>query len=228
MIDEALSVGDGEFARKSFDRIMELKEKGTTVLFCSHSLYQVEAFCTQALWLEQGSVRMLDSAPRVASAYQTSLDANRNNLLSADDTTPQRSGGSLRKVTGMVDCVSGTLLNANSLKSTVSITIEFQIDPDLPVPSVALGIANEAGLTVSSVSSINDKVGMEVDELGKGKATIVFPQIALMKGIYSVTAFLACEQALHVYDVSERCLTIQVSQEGVLQGVVELAHEWRV
>ena len=36
IIDEALSVGDGAFARKSFDRIMSLREKGVTIIFCSH------------------------------------------------------------------------------------------------------------------------------------------------------------------------------------------------
>lgn len=54
VIDEALSVGDGAFARKSFDRIMRLKEKGATILFCSHSVYQIEALCTRALWLDKG------------------------------------------------------------------------------------------------------------------------------------------------------------------------------
>ena len=52
VIDEALSVGDGAFAKKSFERIMQLKAQGTTVLFCSHSMYQVESFCDRALWLD--------------------------------------------------------------------------------------------------------------------------------------------------------------------------------
>jgi lipopolysaccharide transport system ATP-binding protein len=58
VIDEALSVGDGAFARKSFDRIMRLKEKGATILFCSHSIYQIEALCTKALWLDKGVVKL--------------------------------------------------------------------------------------------------------------------------------------------------------------------------
>lgn len=54
IIDEALSVGDGAFARKSFDRIMQLKARGATILFCSHNIYQVEALCQRALWLDKG------------------------------------------------------------------------------------------------------------------------------------------------------------------------------
>ncbi len=74
VIDEALSVGDGAFARKSFDRIMELKSKGVTILFCSHSIYQVEALCQKAIWLHEGQVRALGPAREVAQAYNHFLD----------------------------------------------------------------------------------------------------------------------------------------------------------
>ena len=74
VIDEALSVGDGAFARKSFDRIMQLKEAGKTILFCSHSMYQVEALCARAVWIEAGRVRMDGPAADVTTAYAASLN----------------------------------------------------------------------------------------------------------------------------------------------------------
>lgn len=73
VIDEALSVGDGAFARKSFDRIMSLKDGGATILFCSHAMYHVQALCSRAMWIEAGRVRLLDTAARVTAAYETAL-----------------------------------------------------------------------------------------------------------------------------------------------------------
>lgn len=70
IIDEALSVGDGAFARRSFDRIMQFKDQGRTILFCSHSLYQIESLCTQALWLDRGRLQQLGPPADVAAAYQ--------------------------------------------------------------------------------------------------------------------------------------------------------------
>ena len=74
VIDEALSVGDGAFARKSFDRIMALKDKGVTILFCSHNIYQVESLCERAIWLDQGQVKASGPAHQVCLKYNQFLD----------------------------------------------------------------------------------------------------------------------------------------------------------
>lgn len=231
IIDEALSVGDGEFARKSFDRIMQLKDKGVTILFCSHSMYQVEAFCERALWLEKGALQMLDAAPRVVSACQASLEAGLVNSSSVAGQPPSAllstKTGRIIKSYGSVDGNEGTVLDLISLKSTLKVTVEFEVDPSLPAPSVALGITNAAGMAVASASSANDGVKIQVDADGRGQATVVFPQIQLLKGVYHIATFVACEQAMHVYDLAERCITLQVTQSGLAQGVVELPHEWQ-
>ena len=85
VIDEALSVGDGAFARKSFDRIMDLKSRGATILFCSHSMYHIEAICDQAIWLEKGRMVMLDSPEKVARAYSESLLGNTRDAGAEED-----------------------------------------------------------------------------------------------------------------------------------------------
>jgi ABC-type polysaccharide/polyol phosphate transport system ATPase subunit len=74
VIDEALSVGDGDFARRSFARIMSMREAGKTILFCSHSLYQVEVLCTRAIWLEKGKICAVGKPDKVIPAYQAFLD----------------------------------------------------------------------------------------------------------------------------------------------------------
>lgn len=69
IVDEILAVGDAAFQDKSRKRMMELMGGGTTVLFVSHSIQQVREMCSRVLWLEQGQVRMLDSAAEVCDLY---------------------------------------------------------------------------------------------------------------------------------------------------------------
>jgi ABC-type polysaccharide/polyol phosphate transport system ATPase subunit len=85
IIDEALSVGDGDFARRSFERIMTMRDSGKTILFCSHSLYQVEALCTRAIWIEKGEIRASGKPEIVIPSYQSFLDR-----LGNEDSRPEQ------------------------------------------------------------------------------------------------------------------------------------------
>ncbi|MCX7176994.1 MAG: ABC transporter ATP-binding protein [Proteobacteria bacterium] len=231
IVDEALSVGDGAFARKSFDRIMALKEAGKTILFCSHSMYQVEALCSRALWLERGEMKMLGDVADVVSAYNSSLKTEPNAghaAISAGAPRAPAGSGYIVKVSASTDALAGNPLAVISASSNVSVTVKFAIDPALPPPSVALGIADAVGNTIASVSSHNDGVDLRVDADGQGQATVVFPRLPLLKGEYTITAFLACEKAIHVYDLAERSATLLVEQTGLEQGIVTLPHEWRI
>ena len=68
IVDEALSVGDQYFQKKSLDRMQEILAGGATLVFCSHNLYQLREVCQQAIWLEQGQIRMLGEAQQVVDA----------------------------------------------------------------------------------------------------------------------------------------------------------------
>lgn len=257
VIDEALSVGDGAFARKSFDRIMALKEGGATILFCSHAMYHVQALCSRALWLEGGRVRMLDAAPRVATAYDTALAmvddrpvvpgdfsktvANNRSMTPAEGRIDHESGAqavpghprwreggahilSARAVTD--DGQAGDVIAVQSGQTELTVEVEFASDPSLDVPSVAVGIAHASGVVVASAGSANDGVTLARGADGCGRARIVFPRLALLRGDYTMTVFLACERGLHVYEARERAIALRVVHDGLEQGLVSLAHRW--
>jgi len=69
IVDEILAVGDAAFQEKSKKRMLELMGGGTTVLFVSHGLNQVEEMCNRVVWLEHGQVQMEGQAKEVCAAY---------------------------------------------------------------------------------------------------------------------------------------------------------------
>jgi lipopolysaccharide transport system ATP-binding protein len=70
IVDEALAVGDEKFQRKCFARLEELKSKGTSILFVSHSGPQVIELCDRALLMERGQLIMISSPQHVIRSYQ--------------------------------------------------------------------------------------------------------------------------------------------------------------
>ncbi len=70
--DEVLSVGDFRFQEKCEERIGNMQEKGTTILFVSHSLAQVEKICDKIVWLEKGHLKMFGDAGDICRIYAES------------------------------------------------------------------------------------------------------------------------------------------------------------
>jgi lipopolysaccharide transport system ATP-binding protein len=247
VIDEALSVGDGAFAKKSFERIMQLKEQGTTVLFCSHSMYQVESFCDRAVWLDHGKVQMEGPVSKVVAAYTDSLRSSDETISTkfsdevevvaevtgadselASSSAPAVYG--LTRITGIevaVDGQTGRDIEAVSLQSEVQITVKFESDPNQPCPTFATGFALPDGQIFTSAYTLFDGIHIQRDAIGNGQATVVFHKLPLMKGRFSVGAYLFDERALHVYDVVLQAATVNVVQDGVHQGFVQLPHSWK-
>lgn len=232
VIDEALSVGDGAFARKSFDRIMALRAQGTTILFCSHAMYHIEAICDHALWLRDGRVEMLDKPARVISDYTTFLDKKAvPATIKAEPGTETRESHQpgCARIAGVEVSVNGRHgreLELHSGQDTLSIRVRFNSDPALPCPSLGIGIISASGIAITSAGNFNEGLVLNRRPDGKGEGCLTFPDLPLLKGDYYISIFLFCENGIHIYDHAERYAMIRVSQLGLEQGVVALPHRW--
>jgi ABC-type polysaccharide/polyol phosphate transport system ATPase subunit len=84
IIDEALSVGDARFRKKSFERMRELCDEDRTVVLVSHALGTIEQLCDQAIWMDHGVLRMWDEPESVISAYTDFLGVGEDAVTMED------------------------------------------------------------------------------------------------------------------------------------------------
>lgn len=69
IVDEILAVGDEGFQAKSKARMLELMSGGTTVLFVSHSLTQIEEMCDRVVWLDNHQIRAIGQTKEICKMY---------------------------------------------------------------------------------------------------------------------------------------------------------------
>ena len=84
LIDEALSVGDARFKRKSFEKMRELCAEARTIVLVTHALGSVRELCTKAIWLHKGRLAMCDEPAKVVEAYTRFLDVGESEEVLED------------------------------------------------------------------------------------------------------------------------------------------------
>lgn len=69
LLDEILGVGDKEFRKQSSQELKRRINSNQTVVLVSHSISTLQKHCNRILWIENGSVHMLDKADKVVREY---------------------------------------------------------------------------------------------------------------------------------------------------------------
>ena len=79
ILDEVLSVGDGQFRKKSEKKMREIIGSGATTIMVSHSLGQIRNLCNKVLWLNRGEqVEFGDDVAGICGRYEAFCKDSRN------------------------------------------------------------------------------------------------------------------------------------------------------
>lgn len=242
IVDEALSVGDMHFQKKSLDRILALREQGATILFCSHNLYQVRSLCQRAAWIHDGHIQEMGPTERVVTSYEAHERARyihlRSDALNAsegkdDESSPERpvSGGGgvplvkfLRLTTETADGV-----NLAQLESFEDLTVELELESYTPDPfHVAFSIVRPDKDNVFGSATHLRADGKPLHGVGLHTVRVRFPAIPLLSGEYLWSVYVLDDSGFQVIDMAELIQPFTVLNRTRREfGVVWLEHEWQ-
>ncbi len=232
VVDEALAVGDQHFQKKCIDRMIAFRNRGCTILFCSHSLYHVRQLCSQALWLDGGRVAAAGAVVEVLAAYETHLRKENasepapEKVVALRPPTAGQSAGCLGKITGVN--LDGVVAGDRPLLlgGHLAVAVTAWLKEDQPPPHIGILLERSDGVWVYGVGTHME--GVAPEPLGEGlwRAILHFNEIPLLSGEYVLTAYLFDSTGLVVLEEWTRCQTFEVISATREVGLVRLDHHW--
>jgi ABC-type polysaccharide/polyol phosphate transport system ATPase subunit len=224
VIDEALSVGDIHFQKKSFDAILTFKERGGTLLFCSHSTYHIIHLCEKALWLKDGIAVRFDDAYSVVEAYENymrekdSFAENKFDQLPPSENQPVWIPKSFIKKNGRVTSVINT-------GDEVELNIHLA-SKEVTNIHLAVGLARNDGFNIYTTSTeMNGFDPIPVN--GNTEACLVLHDLNLLAGEYYFVILVMDDKAVNIiyrYNTNN----FSVVRKTKELGLYKLHHTWRI
>jgi lipopolysaccharide transport system ATP-binding protein len=239
LVDEALSVGDTYFQHKSFDRIRQFRDQGTTLFFVSHSPGAIKTLCDRAILLDHGVVVRDDIPDAVLDYYNALIAAQRTEYeiwqsARATGRTVTRSGTAEATIEGIELLSQGRASRA--LRTGDNAVIRVAVAAHAPVPTLTAGILIRDRLGNDVFGTNTFHLGASRSGLAPGEALMVefsFTSLDLGAGSYSVTAALHSgdEHTQANFDWWDRALVFEVlpGNAPVSIGVcaLDVSASWR-
>lgn len=227
IIDEALSVGDGYFQKKCLDRLRQLIEHETTVLFCSHAMYYVSSLCDKALWLRGGRVERLGPAIDVVQAYEEYLVAKQPREEGPSLDTPAPSVGRITRAELLPPPAATATYGTYAPGAPWGVEVGWESDDPEVAFHLGVGVNRRDGVEVCSFSTERDGL-----EPLRGRREyclrLELPELPMVKGEFTVYLFLLDAAGLHVFDQRILDGAFRVVSDRYLFGLVDPPHRWEV
>lgn len=218
IIDEALAVGDMGFQIKCMERLDQLTKSGITLLFVSHDVIAVKAFCSRAVYLSEGKVKAAGSASDMVELFLMDIrDAQRKEVAGAPPVRAKPvigRPGSVAFGTDQGRIVSaafeenGASQWACSTGETVSVVVEVEYDATVTSPCVSLLLHDHRMVDLSGrYAMVSGRQGAD----GLFRATLRFKFIANLNN-------LTCYLTVRLEDRSTHDIFFPIDkQSGALQ-----------
>jgi ABC-type multidrug transport system ATPase subunit len=258
ILDETLAVGDAVYKEAALQRMYELRDSGTTILFVSHGMKTVEDFCTRAAMIHEGRLVATGDTTEVIGQYQalvSSLQSQRKKRRKGGDAQvpddvaipdeeelaleDEGRVARLRSGTGGAKIRSVELLDERlapikrkvAPDSTITARVHLEYMEAVKDSELIVTLRNKAGLEVLSASTTDEGTPLEEREKGEQVVVDFTFKVPLQHGVYNVTADARVASEDLYLDRAEAQKNIRItrpSDRNPFRGVVHLPTEIKV
>ena len=217
LLDEVLAVGDEAFQKKCYSYFDKLKREKRTVILVTHDMAAVERFCTKAVFIEDGHVKMIGKPYRIAAAY------SRSNSQNYDQTTGLN--GDNEGVVPFKIVLRGTDGKEKTMydfEETMTVELSWQ---QKGVKHVGVAIFRENGEYVYGPNTYQEKTSAIKDQTARYTV-----RLNLNEGRYFIKAGLMGVNDTKVIAFIEEGPFFSVQRDyghGRWGGVTKLDHTWK-
>ena len=224
LVDEVLAVGDLSFQQKCYQRILDLKARGTTIVFISHNLEAIHRLCDRVILLCAGQVHREGPPDEVILTYRQQV--LRDHILpTAKRGNTSHTAGDLRIV--RAECLNCEGQAQETFETGEALRLQMGYVAARPIrhPSVTVTLERLDGLICHEASTQASGLSW-VSWEGGGSLTLEYPMLNLLPNTYqavvrvyegrSPVPLAQVRNALHFHVVSDRHIG----------GTVHLDHAW--
>lgn len=238
IVDEALSVGDMHFQKKSLNRILGMRERGATILFCSHNLYQVRSLCQRAAWIHGGRIHAMGATEDVVTAYEAHERRRYAHLRVANADAVELQEASTKPVGSSADVPLAKIvrltvetadgINPAQVDSFQDLTVEIEVEAYNDAAfHVGFSIVRPDKDNVFGTSTQFQNALRPMRGAGMHRLRVRFPELPLLSGEYLWNVYTLDDSGIQVLDMAELIQPFTVlNQKNREFGLVWLKHEW--
>ena len=231
IIDEALSVGDQYFQKKCIDRMMQIKNQGKTILFCSHSLYLIQELCHRTVWLKNGRIAKIGETSAVIKSYNDWIRQKKSEIR-LPSSTKQDITGDTKNILAIKEIL--LLDNRDNELTSAKTGDDLLMKILVHTPGCSTPYKGHIGVALNRndnecIFAVSTKMdGLPLIEFENGKEIYVkFPSLPLLAGQYYFSITVLDEYSIHPFDIKlSKVFSIDNSHEEL--GIIKLAHRWQI
>lgn len=227
IVDEALSVGDTRFQVKCIDKMRELQESGTTILFVTHAIEQIKRFCTRAIWIKNGELIEDGEASQVVDLYDNFMKYGEKKIEKVNNEDEFR----LPENSDYLAVIQKVSINKNMFKTFEKLEVEVTYDVyDNHMEDLQVGVAFyslDRKIYVFGPNTNLDKISVPQKQ-GRHVVKYIVHELMLMGGDYTVDVGIFNSGGIVNLDYKNNCEGFSVANEYFSEGMFYLKHEWQI